>query len=47
MDMSNTGVFISHHSNSSISLVIELSNVLQAYGIDHWYAERDIKPMDN
>ncbi len=45
--MNNTGVFISHHSNSSISLVLELSNVLQAYEIDHWYAERDIKPMEN
>ena len=45
--MNNTGVFISHHSNSSINLVLELSNVLQAYEIEHWYAERDIKPMDN
>ena len=45
--MNNTGVFISHHSNSSINLVLELSNVLQAYDINHWYAERDIKPMDN
>lgn len=47
MDTANTGVFISHHSNSSVGMVIELSGVLQAYGIDHWYAERDIKPMDN
>lgn len=45
--MNSTGVFISHHSNSSINLVLELSNVLQAYEIEHWYAERDIKPMDN
>ncbi|MBQ4333585.1 MAG: TIR domain-containing protein [Clostridia bacterium] len=47
MNQSNPGVFISHHSKSTISLVIELSNVLQAYDIDHWYAERDIRPMDN
>ena len=45
--MNSTGVFISHHSNSSINLVLELSNVLKAYEIEHWYAERDIKPMDN
>lgn len=45
--MNNPGVFISHHSNSSINLVLEISSVLQAYEIDHWYAERDIKPMEN
>lgn len=47
MDIENIGVFISHHSNSSFNLVLELSGVLQAYNISHWYAERDIKPMDN
>lgn len=47
LEMENTGIFISHHSNSSIGFVLELSNVLKAYDIHHWYAERDIKPMDN
>ena len=47
MNEQSTGVFISHHSNSTINLVLELSGVLQALDIRHWYAERDIQPMDN
>ena len=47
MKEQSTGVFISHHTNSTVNLVLELSGVLEAYGIDHWYAERDIHPMDN
>ena len=47
MPNESTGVFISHHSNSTVNLVLELSGVLQAFSIPHWYAERDIQPMDN
>ena len=44
MNEQSTGVFISHHSNSTINLVLELSGVLQALDIRHWYAERDLNP---
>ncbi len=47
MDTTGTGVFISHHSDSTVHLVKELSAVLTAFSIDHWYAERDIRPGDN
>ncbi len=37
------GLFISHHSNTCAGLVKEFSKILDALGITHWYAERDIK----
>lgn len=46
-DITNLGLFISHHSSSSAGLVKEVSKILDALGITHWYAERDIKPGEN
>ena len=40
-------VFISHHTNTTFRLAQELSRILEKYGIEHWYAERDIKPLEN
>ena len=47
MKNASSGVFISHHTDSTYKLVLEISSVLQAYNINHWYAERDIQPLDN
>ncbi len=46
-DKMSLGLFISHHSGSSYGLVKELSKILDALDIKHWYAERDIKPGEN
>lgn len=43
----NVQIFISHHSNSTRDFCDELSELLDTYEIRHWYAERDMLPMQN
>lgn len=40
-------VFISYETSSSLKLVEELSIELTNMGIQHWYAARDISPLQN
>lgn len=41
----NPFVFISYHTESTLSFVEELSDELYRINIKHWYAKRDINPL--
>ena len=45
--MSGYDFFFSHHSDSSKTLVAEVTRLLQGSGIRGWYAERDIEGSQN